>query len=754
VTGQRKALIVANDEYDQEGLRNLLAPGADAEALGRVLGDRQIGGFTVQVVRNEPAYAIQAQIEELFSDGAPDDLLLLHFSGHGLKNQSGELFFAASNTRPNRLGSTAISADFVQRCMRASRSRSIVLLLDCCYGGAFARGVSVRAAGDVNVLENFPQERAGGRGRAVITASSAMEYAFEGEHLADNQRPRPSVFTAALVEGLATGDADRDEDGWVSLNELYDYVFDKVREQNPHQTPSRAIEMQGELYLARSRRRRLRPAALPSDLQAAATDPNMYTRLGAVSELRSRLTSDDLPTAAGAYEMLSELARTDTRFIAEPAAEALSRAALQPQETELHFGEQTQGSEPPHRLVRLLGPPIARFCVPHASDDWIRVAEAAEGFDVSVDTGSTGSLSGRLDLKGPTGEAAIIIDINVIPPPGRRSGAASSDNPIRLEEIRPKIPAVAFPEPIVKPVVFPEPIVKPVVFPEPIVIGAIPRLGSEPRGLPEPDQVLGPPVPDSVLDGADFQGLLIRGASRRGDRHRYLATVRQDSMGMWRVGDSETEAVLVCVTDGVSRETLSHLGAAEACRLLRDSPVLAVPDLLKASTKRRIRAIWENITVDLCDRLTSMARNLGVEPKALSTTLAAALIELNPQEPPQRRFVILSVGDAAAFLLKDREFTLLLEDPYGDATTSTATDALPTIVGELGVAAGVMEPGDVLMVCTDGMSNPMRNMDVRAQLAEWWGTGRVPSMAEFGWQLSYKVKTYDDDRTAVCVWGR
>jgi len=87
-----------------------------------------------------------------------------------------------------------------------------------------------------------------------------MEYAFEGDRLADDQHRRPSVFTSALVEGLATGDADRDEDGLVSLNELYDYVFDKVREQNPHQTPSRQIELEGELYLARSHRRRIRPA--------------------------------------------------------------------------------------------------------------------------------------------------------------------------------------------------------------------------------------------------------------------------------------------------------------------------------------------------------------------------------------------------------------------------------------------------------------------------------------------------------------
>lgn len=268
MSGQRKALIIANDTYEHQELGNLLAPAADARALGRVLGDPQIGDFAVQVVRNEPAHVIQAHIEELFSESRSDDVLLVHFSGHGLKSESGELFFAASNTRPNRLRATAVPAVFVERCMDESRSRTVVLLLDCCYGGAFGRGVKVRAAGDVNVLDSFPQGKSGGRSRAVITASNAMEYAFEGERLGDQRRGRPSVFTSALVEGLATGDADRDGDGWVSLDELYDYVFDKVRDQNPHQTPTRRVELAGELYLARSRRRWIQQEPSPAGRQA------------------------------------------------------------------------------------------------------------------------------------------------------------------------------------------------------------------------------------------------------------------------------------------------------------------------------------------------------------------------------------------------------------------------------------------------------------------------------------------------------
>jgi hypothetical protein len=91
VEGQRKALIVANDKYEHEELQNLLAPASDADALRQVLADPQIGKFAVQLLRNEATHVIQACIEDLLSGSRPDDVLLLHFSCHGLKNESGEL---------------------------------------------------------------------------------------------------------------------------------------------------------------------------------------------------------------------------------------------------------------------------------------------------------------------------------------------------------------------------------------------------------------------------------------------------------------------------------------------------------------------------------------------------------------------------------------------------------------------------------------------------------------------------------------
>lgn len=413
----RHALIIANDSYQDPGLKRLRAPAQDAVALAEVLGDPRIGGFDVRVMRNEPAHVISLRVDDFFSDRKPGDTLVLHFSCHGLKSETGELFFAAPNTLPRRLASTAVAADFVRRCMATTRARSVVLLLDCCYGGAFSQGpASVRAAGDAHVLDSFAGDKlGGGRGWAVITASNAMEYAFEGADLAEGSAPRPSVFTRAVVQGLATGEADLDEDGRVSLDELYEYVFDHVRRQNPHQTPGRTVDMQGDMYLARSHRRRIVPSPVPDDVRAAMRSPDIYTRRGAIAELRARMENRDLSVALGAREALEEMAHRDIRAVADEASRALGEVAVNPHPARLDFGWLPQHTSPPHRTVRLLGPPLARSCAPHAKGERLRVRESADTLDVWVDTSSPGPARGEIVLKGAVGEAVLHVEAEVVP---------------------------------------------------------------------------------------------------------------------------------------------------------------------------------------------------------------------------------------------------------------------------------------------------------------------------------------------------
>jgi uncharacterized caspase-like protein len=408
MAGARVALVVANDEYNDPGLRSLVAPAHDAAALAAALADPSVGGFDVRVLHNESAQEIRVAVEDFFADRAPEDLLLLHFSCHGLKNAAGELFLAVADTRPARLASTAVAADFVNRQMADSRAQRIALFLDCCYGGAFPRGMVVRAAGEAQVRDAFAGQAdvGGGRGRVVVTASSAMEYAFEGGRLASGVAPEPSVFTGAVVDGLTTGEADRDGDGWIGLTELVGYVTDRVRRTTPHQNPQMwTFGAQGELLIARSRIRRITPAVLAPELVEALESPLPAARFGVVDYLRERLTGPDLSQAYAAWQALQPLVDDDSRRVAMAATEALAEVAPRVTPEVLELGP--DGGE-----LRLEGPPLVQTAVATSDADWLKVEQDEGVIHVTVvDAAATGEAT--LTVSGPTGERSVPVRLTL-----------------------------------------------------------------------------------------------------------------------------------------------------------------------------------------------------------------------------------------------------------------------------------------------------------------------------------------------------
>jgi serine/threonine protein phosphatase PrpC len=288
------------------------------------------------------------------------------------------------------------------------------------------------------------------------------------------------------------------------------------------------------------------------------------------------------------------------------------------------------------------------------------------------------------------------------------------------------------------------------VFPEPLVLYGQPTLRSDPRGLPS----IEPTVPDTVLDGADLDKLSIRAASLRGDDHRYMARPRQDSMGMWQVTGATATAFLICAADGVGSEPLSHLGAATACQLLREEIPERLDALLDPQRDAEVPSLCRAMAERIGLRLTDRARWLDATPRTLSTTLVGALLDARPADPARRRCVVFAVGDSTAFLLRDLAFDPCLPEEVDGLIADPSTAALPGHIGQVGIQILTLQPTDVLMICTDGLSGPMRNATVRDQLAEWWSSPAIPSMPEFGWQLSFRAKSFGDDRTAICAWGR
>jgi Caspase domain len=316
----RHALVVATGHYRDPKLQQLRAPAADAERLAEVLRDPAKGNFDVEVLADERYAMLTRRIAGFFRDRRPNDLLLLHFSCHGVKDDRGDLYLAATDTELDLLSATAVSAAWLNDQISRTRSRRTVVLLDCCFSGSFPFGMRARAGTAANAPDQFE-----GRGRAIITASSGMEYAYEGDHLTGEGQP--SVFTEAVVEGLETGKADLDHDQLVSVDDLYGYVYDRVKESTPSQTPNKKSEIEGPLYLARSTYRpQVRPATLDAELVARTEDRYAGIRAGAVQELGYLLTSRDPTVALAAREALSRLKNDDSRQVSASAHAALAVA--------------------------------------------------------------------------------------------------------------------------------------------------------------------------------------------------------------------------------------------------------------------------------------------------------------------------------------------------------------------------------------------------------------------------------------------
>src|SRR5215469_16960036 len=176
MAGRRLALIIATSEYIDPTLKQLYAPPQDAKGLAEVLENHNIGDFQVRILLDEPSNKIKQEIEGFLGEHcSKDDLLLLYFSCHGIKGQDGQLYYAACDTRKKYLRSTSVEASFVNSLMSGCRAWRQILLLDCCYSGAFAKGLSIKADREIHTYEHFE----GGRGKLVMTASDSMQYSFE-----------------------------------------------------------------------------------------------------------------------------------------------------------------------------------------------------------------------------------------------------------------------------------------------------------------------------------------------------------------------------------------------------------------------------------------------------------------------------------------------------------------------------------------------------------------------------------------------
>jgi hypothetical protein len=231
----RVALLIGVSNYATEGFTTLPSSYRDINGLKQILESDLCEFDDVQTLPSPSSQEMQEAIESVFCDRKRDDLILLYFSGHGIKDERGKLYLTATNTRKGTQGvirSTAVPASFVHEIMEDCRSKYQIILLDCCFSGAFAQGMSVKDDSSVDIKNQL-----GGEGKVVLASSTSTQYSFT------QKESEFSLYTCYLIEGIKTGLADQDKDGVISLDELHRYAKAKVQGIQPTMKP--------EIYAAR-----------------------------------------------------------------------------------------------------------------------------------------------------------------------------------------------------------------------------------------------------------------------------------------------------------------------------------------------------------------------------------------------------------------------------------------------------------------------------------------------------------------------
>lgn len=313
--GRKLALLIGTSTYEDDSFAPLSASEHDIAALAAVLKHPDIAGFEVTTLINRPRAAVGTAIGDFYRDCRGDDLTLIYFTGHGQKDTEGRLHIVLTDSRHDNLLFTALPAAQIDQAISESMSRRKILILDCCYSGAYASGYTPRANDSMHALEQF-----GGRGLTVITASDSLGYSWEASNDA-----RESVFTRHLVEGMRDGSADLNGDGDITLDELYDYVFDRVVAELPKQRPQMQDHIDGRTVVARNVR-----WAVPNRLQALLRSPLTDNRIAALNELVEMHERGNLVVKTATLGLIRGLAEDDSTAVSTAANASLTAVTTNP----------------------------------------------------------------------------------------------------------------------------------------------------------------------------------------------------------------------------------------------------------------------------------------------------------------------------------------------------------------------------------------------------------------------------------------
>ena len=224
--GKTFALLIGISQYQKLPHDNWLQyPDVDARTFAQFLASPQGGAVPAdQMLVLTNGQATTAAIRTAFktfleSKPGKNDTVYVLIAGHGTADKSGA-YILTSDSDPANLAGTALPMGELHTVVEGELKRAgrIIFLADVCHAGAIAGQTSKELGGVVVKLGEADGEMLG------LMAARPTEFSNEGPQYGGGH----GAFTWSVLRGLS-GAADADHDGFVTADELMNFVFGDVK---------------------------------------------------------------------------------------------------------------------------------------------------------------------------------------------------------------------------------------------------------------------------------------------------------------------------------------------------------------------------------------------------------------------------------------------------------------------------------------------------------------------------------------------
>ena len=209
------AVVIGVSSY--EHMHTLKYSDDDAYKVYAFLKSREGGSLkdsNIKVLVDDTATRdnILDALSSTFSMAGPNDLVMMYFSGHGLKGSFLPIDYDGTNNK--------VFHHEITEILDKSPAKFKLCIADACHSGSLYTEKGNQRAAFEAYYKSLAQSKPG---MALIMSSKSEETSLESNNL------RQGVFSHFLLRGLK-GQADNNQDHTVVLQELFDYICHNVKE--------------------------------------------------------------------------------------------------------------------------------------------------------------------------------------------------------------------------------------------------------------------------------------------------------------------------------------------------------------------------------------------------------------------------------------------------------------------------------------------------------------------------------------------